>query len=91
MSKSKLKKKYKAFWEKGIFFTKRSTDAWLEKMRASRHLREVGLPNVLVKLQLEKKITKEQADSIEAMLKSSDEENWTVAIMLMKQIRHSKF
>jgi hypothetical protein len=90
MSKSKLKKKHKAFWEKGVFFTKRSTETWILKMRQSTHLREVGLPNVLVKLQLEKKITKEQADSIEAMLKSSDEGNWTVAIMLMKQLRTKK-
>jgi hypothetical protein len=90
-SKSYLKKKYKNFWNKGIFYTKWSTESWIEMMKQNSSIRTVQLPNVLVKLQLEKKITKEQADTIEAMLKSSDKENWTVAIMLMKQIRSKKF
>ena len=90
-SRNYLKKMYKNFWDNYIFKYRFSTQRWYElytggffvegylSMRVKQVVEEIP-----IKLWLENRITKEEQEQLEKMLKSSDKENAYIAINIMK-------
>jgi hypothetical protein len=72
-------------WVGRSFFTSRSIEKWLEMMLDTPQLRLITLPQILDRWKNKKLIIQEECDTLKKMFDSPDQENWVIAITIMKQ------
>lgn len=71
-------------WKGKAFFLSRSLEKWIEKLRGNKILRLEGLPYILEVWIIKGVITQKEYTSLIQLLSSPDEENWMVAITIMR-------
>lgn len=79
-------KKPSKAWKNRKFFLSRSVENWMEILPKDKELRTVGIPAILEKWRSHSIITGQQEASLVQLLSSPDEENWAVALTIMRTI-----
>jgi hypothetical protein len=77
-------------WVGREFFKSRSIDSWMRRIEENPRLRIVTLPTILNIWLKRKLVNKDQLASIKQMLESPDQENWVIAVSIMKTIAKKK-
>jgi hypothetical protein len=72
-------------WVGRSFFKSRSIEMWLEMMLDTPQLRLSTLPQILDRWKSKKLIIQEECDALKKMFDSPDQENWVIALTIMKQ------